>query len=1183
MMPPDSLSNLPKPPGRFCRKWLPAFLVLVACWTSAIGVAVAAELGTNLASFVVKSWRTSDGLPQNTVTAIAQTPEGYLWVGTRAGLAQFDGVRFRTYGLADGLKNLSISSLADDGQGGLWIATRGGGLSHWREGAITTLTTADGLAHNTLTALEPAEAGAVWVGGLGGLQHFGPNGFGRVLDYQGIHGEVVALAADREGGLWFTTSHYGTLPETEPGLSGLFYCKGDRCEPVDGPPAHRQFHGYSLVVDSLGDLWVSIGNGFVLRHRAGAWTEFGETNGLPYSYVRCLAQGAPGEIWAAAQDAGLYVFHSGQFQTVLEPDAGCRVVARGKDGVIWAGTAASGLCRLTPRRLQVGVVRQEKWRGPVHGLVEGPAGDFWVGTYGAGLYHGSFGQLKPVEGLALLDEHPHLTAGLQMSNGAIYFAGAALLLRRAPATGEFQESLLTNNLTALCEGADGTLWLGTREGELLQLAGDAPLPVLKSKVPGTITGLARGPGASLWLATQGAGLVQWEAGRVRRWTTAEGLPTDALQTLHRDREEALWIGTAGGGLGWLEAGQLHTVNDRQGLADNFISQILEDDQGNLWLGCNRGISRVSKRELKEVAAGRAAVIHPLLLDESDGMVTTECTGGYSPAGLRGRSGLLYFSTVRGVVQVNPADFGPSASPPNVIIEGVDLDGKPSSKPSGPLSVPAGSRELEIHFTAFNFAKPEQIRFRYRLNGAHGDWMEATRVRSVRYSQLPPGDYAFEVTAANPDLRWQPASATLDFTVLPFFWQRLWFRGAAALLLAAAGGGAVFWHTRAKRRQELAEMERLRRESAEREKADRKFRMAVEASSNGIVLVNSDGRVVLVNAQTERLFGYSRGELIGQSVDMLVPERFRGVHPDHRAGFMASPAAREMGSGRELFARRKDGTEFAVEIGLSPFSTEEGTIVLTSVVDITARVRSEREIAQQRNELAHLSRVNMLGELSGSLAHELNQPLTAILSNAQAAVRFLAHAQPDLNEVREILADIVSEDKRAGEVIRRLRLLLKKGEVQPQALNVNDLVLEVLKLVRSDLVNQGVIAHTELALNPPVLHADRVSLQQVLINLVMNACDAMAGIAGKDRRFTITTELAGDDLVRVSVSDNGTGIPSEKLEQVFAPFYTTKAHGMGLGLSVCRTIIAAHGGELRAANNSGHGATFYFTLPVGEGK
>ena len=233
--------------------------------------------------------------------------------------------------------------------------------------------------------------------------------------------------------------------------------------------------------------------------------------------------------------------------------------------------------------------------------------------------------------------------------------------------------------------------------------------------------------------------------------------------------------------------------------------------------------------------------------------------------------------------------------------------------------------------------------------------------------------------------------------------------------------------------------------------------------------------------------------------------------------------------------------------------------------------------ERRGELAHLSRVAMLGELSGSLAHELNQPLTAILSNAQAAQRYLAKDTPNLAEVREILADIVSEDERAGEVIRRLRLLLTKGEVQQQALDANEVVLEVLKLVRSDLATHGVTVETALAPNLPRTRGDRVQLQQVLLNLVMNACDAMAGNEPRDRRLTVRSLSVGDAGLRIEVSDVGRGLPDGEPERVFERYYTTKPHGLGLGLSVCRTIITAHGGTLNAVNNPDRGATFSCVL------
>jgi signal transduction histidine kinase len=270
-----------------------------------------------------------------------------------------------------------------------------------------------------------------------------------------------------------------------------------------------------------------------------------------------------------------------------------------------------------------------------------------------------------------------------------------------------------------------------------------------------------------------------------------------------------------------------------------------------------------------------------------------------------------------------------------------------------------------------------------------------------------------------------------------------------------------------------------------------------------------------------------------------------------------------------------GVIFVIGVVLSTLGARAWLIVKEQ----KKNAQSELQIAHQRSQLAHLSRVNMMGELSGSIAHELNQPLTAILSNAQVAELHLAELQPDLKEVRAILKDIVADDRRAGDIIQRLKLLLKRGEVRFQPISANEVVQEVVKLLGSDLIDRGVIARPELTPNLPPLQADRVSIQQVLINLITNACDAMANIPSEDRRLTLHTQLERDDFVLVSVTDNGSGIADGKLEQVFEPFFTDKPNGMGLGLSVCRTIITAHGGKLWAVNNPIRGATFQFTLPV----
>jgi PAS domain S-box-containing protein len=366
---------------------------------------------------------------------------------------------------------------------------------------------------------------------------------------------------------------------------------------------------------------------------------------------------------------------------------------------------------------------------------------------------------------------------------------------------------------------------------------------------------------------------------------------------------------------------------------------------------------------------------------------------------------------------------------------------------------------------------------------------------------------------------------------------------------------------------------------ERKRAEERFRLAVEASPSAIVMVNEQGQIVLVNVQTETLFGYAREELVGQSVEVLVPERYRADHPAHRGGFFAAPQTRPMGAGRELFARRKNGSEFLVEIGLNPIHTQEGVLVLTAIVDITERKRTELEVAQQRAELAHIARVSTMGELAASLAHELNQPLTAILSNAQAAQRFIAANPADLEEVHEILKDIVQDNNRAGEIIRRLRAMVRKEKLEFVPLELAGVIRDVVQLVHSDAILHNIRVLLEINSGLPPVRGDKVQLQQVLLNLLLNAFDALKNSPADERSVAVQAELDGGSILKVAVRDSGTGLNGGQLDKIFQPFFTSKPDGLGLGLSISRSIVEAHGGRLWVENNPDRGATFCFTLPT----
>jgi two-component system, LuxR family, sensor kinase FixL len=373
-------------------------------------------------------------------------------------------------------------------------------------------------------------------------------------------------------------------------------------------------------------------------------------------------------------------------------------------------------------------------------------------------------------------------------------------------------------------------------------------------------------------------------------------------------------------------------------------------------------------------------------------------------------------------------------------------------------------------------------------------------------------------------------------------------------------------------------ERKLAEQALRETASR-LRTLTETAVDGVILIDARGVVLMFNPACEKLFGYSADTVIGENVRMLMPEPYRHEHDRYIANYRDTRDPKIIGIGREVIGLRKDGSTFPMDLSVGEARQDGESIFVGIIRDLTSRKRTEAELEQARAELVRVARVTTLGELTAAIAHEVNQPLTGLVSSGNACLRWLAGDVPNLKAARESVERMISAGSRAGEVTSRIRALVGKSPSQRDRLNINDAITEVIALIRGEVRRCHISLQTKLSNDVPLILGDRIQLQQVILNLMLNAIEAMSEVSHPTRELSVLSVKDEPNAALVTVQDSGVGLDEAALDQIFGAFYTTKAHGMGIGLAVSQTIIRAHGGRLWASPNVPRGAIFRFRLPA----
>ena len=754
------------------------------------------------ASFTIDVWQTEDGLPQNSVSAIAQTKDGYLWLGTFNGLVRFDGVRFTRFGPENTpeLKSSRIIRLYLDPAGSLWIISESGDLARLQSGRFEAFNRKLEMPAEGAGMLSVDLTGRIWMRSYeGNTLQFRGERFVPVEPPAGITpGSFDIFLTDGEGGEWVLQDDRKIARRI-----------GDRYERLKDPGGEEAYVPLAIKARD-GGIWMTNGRE-LRRYHHGAWQEKRWTisSGERVS-VFAMCEDRNGNVWLSTIGRGLLCCEPGGGVRNITTAEGLshdslRAIFEDSEGNLWVGTDGGGLNRLKPRLFSVYDTRDGLGGNIVMSVAEDREGNVWMGSNGGGLNRLRGGRISAMTNAPFTPTNRYVWSVLPSRDGSLWFGtwrrGLIHFQENKCDTYTMKDGLAGDKSLVLFEDGRGTLWAGGPGGVSWLENGVFHSYTKENGLSGgEVRALAEDQENNLYIGTDG-GLDRLSGGILRHFGPRQGLASEQIRGLYVDKENALWIGTAAG-LSLFQNGKFFNYKASDGLRTKSVGGILEDDLNYLWLMADEGIVRVSRAQLMDFAAGKIQAINCFSYDKPDGMGSGESSGAgrVQPAAWKTRDGRLWFGTVKGVSVVDPREVVPHPEMPPVFIEEVLVDDKvrrmligASSNDSlpgggvGAVRMVPGDERVEFHYTALSLTTPKRARFKYQLEGLDRDWVDAGTRRVAYYNHLTPGDYRFRVIACNNDGVWNETGATIGMVVLPHVWQTWWFRvlamvGVAGLIL-----------------------------------------------------------------------------------------------------------------------------------------------------------------------------------------------------------------------------------------------------------------------------------------------------------------------------------------------------------------------------------------------------------------